>query len=113
MKLVATNLFAGFMIVFVLLTFERGAQAADSICGTVGGQADGVIRSMEERDGVTSILAETGAKYSCSETIAIFYKGARALLSDCKPGAPFKLVGSLLRTKKGEYLLMGDVIRCG
>lgn len=105
MKIVATTLFAGFMIVFVFLTFERGAQAK-SICGNIGGQVVGTIRSMAERDGVTSIIPESGAKYTCSETVAIFYKGMRALLSDCKPGSPFQVVGSLVRTKSGEYLLV-------
>jgi hypothetical protein len=111
MKLVATNLFAGFMIVFVFLTFERGARA-QNVCGKIAGQVVGTIGSIVEKGGATSIVPQSGAKYSCSEIVAISYKGMRALLSDCKPGTPFQIVGDLVPAPGGKYVLVGDVISC-
>jgi hypothetical protein len=111
MKRVALKLSGRVLIGFFLVAFGHGAQA-QNVCGdNVGAQAKGTIGSMVEEGGALSIIPRGVYEKTCSQISAIRYIGARALLSDCKVGKPFTIVGGL-RPKDGKYVLEGDVIRC-
>jgi hypothetical protein len=111
MKPAALKLFGQLLVGFFLVAFGHGAQA-QNVCGNnLGAQAKGTIGSMVEEGGALSIIPRGDYEKSCPRISALRYIGARALLSDCKVGKPFIIVGGL-RPKDGNYVLEGDVIRC-
>ncbi len=111
MKPAALRLSGRLLIGLFLVAFMHGAHAL-SYCGNnAGAQATGVIGSMLEEGGALSIIPRGAYEKTCSQITALRYIGPRALLSDCKVGKPFTIVGGL-RPKDGNYILEGDVIRC-
>src|SRR5689334_958453 len=92
------GLFAvGSIAVLMIVGSSAQAQVRElDACGSgQTARADGTIGSMIGDAGALSIIPRGPYRGTCSKISAIRYTGARFLLSDCKVGRPFMVVGGL------------------